>query len=83
MADVDRVSLTIGLQPEQAYFEHVSPNYFQLLGLTSAAGLLPRGALTDTPAAPTVVLTHRFWRRSFDGDPAVMGRDGQGRPRYR
>ncbi|MFI5079068.1 MAG: ABC transporter permease, partial [Vicinamibacteria bacterium] len=74
VADVDRVSLTIGRQPEQAYVEQVSPNYFRLLGLTSAVGLLPRGALTDTPATPTVVLTHRFWQRRFDGDPAVVGR---------
>ena len=74
VADVDRVSLTIGRQPEQAYVEHVSPNYFRLLGLTSAAGLLPRGALTDTPATASVVLTHRFWQRRFDGDPAVIGR---------
>ena len=65
----------IGRQPERVFAEHVSPNYFDVLGLASVAGRLPRGALTDTPATPSVVLTHRFWQRRFDGDPAVIGRD--------
>ena len=67
----DRASAGTGV-----YAEHVSPNYFDVLGLASAAGLLPRGALTDTPATATVVLTHRFWQRRFDGDPAVDRPDG-------
>jgi predicted permease len=74
VANVERVSLTIGRQPEEAYAEHVSPNYFDVLGLTSVAGQMPRGALTDTPATPGVVLTHRFWQRRFNGDPAAIGR---------
>src|SRR6187401_1027895 len=60
VADVDRLSLTIGRQPEQAFAEYVSPNYFDVLGLRSVAGRLPSAALTDTPTTPGVVLSHRF-----------------------
>jgi predicted permease len=30
--------------------------------------------LTDTPATPSVVLTHRFWQRRFNSDPTAIGR---------
>jgi len=73
VADVDRLSLTAGAQPERVFAEYVSPNYFDVLGLASVAGRLPTGALTDSPPA-SVVLTHRFWQRRFDGDPGVVGR---------
>jgi predicted permease len=73
VSNVDRVTLTAGTQPERVYGEYVSPNYFDLLGVGSAAGRLPSGALTSS--APTdVVLTHRFWQRRFNGDPGVIGR---------
>ena len=70
VADVDRVSLTTGASPNRLRRAR-QPELLRLLGLASAAGLLPRGALTDTPATASVVLTHRFWQRRFDGDPAV------------
>ena len=73
VADIDRLSLTASAQPERVFAEHVSPNYFDVLGLASVAGRLPSGALTDSPPA-SVVLTHRFWQRRFDGDPGVVGR---------
>jgi predicted permease len=74
VADVDRLSLLAGPQPERVFAEFVSPNYFDVLGLHGVAGRLPHGGLTDDPGAPAVVLTHRYWQRRFDGDPAVIGR---------
>jgi predicted permease len=73
-ASVDAVSVTIGAQPERMFTELVSPNYFDVLGLQAVAGRLPSGSLTDGPAAPAIVITHRYWQRRFNGDPAVIGR---------
>ena len=52
----------------------VSGTYFQGLGVRPIRG---RGIVEsdDRPgAAPVVVISHRFWREQFDGDPAVVGR---------
>ena len=67
VADVDRVSLTIGRQPEQAYVEQVSPNYFRLLGLTGADRKVKR----DTTQQACVALLDRgceLCRLGDDGD---------------
>ena len=74
VARIDLLTLTAGLQPERVFGERVSPNYFDVLGIGASAGRLPSGALTDVVAAPTVVLTHRYWQRRFNGDAGVIGR---------
>jgi putative ABC transport system permease protein len=52
----------------------VNGSFFDVMGLRPALGRL-LGAADDGPeAAPAVVLTHRFWVSSLDGDPAVVGR---------
>jgi putative ABC transport system permease protein len=53
----------------------VTNNYFTLLGVRAAIGrtILP----SDPPGAganPVVVLSGRFWRRHFAGDPSIVGR---------
>ena len=53
----------------------VSTNFFEMLGVTPAAGRL-FGAAADASLqqAPAVVLGHAFWRTFFGGDPGVIGR---------
>ncbi|MBV9772850.1 MAG: ABC transporter permease [Gemmatimonadetes bacterium] len=59
---------------ERVYGMLVSGDYFRVLGVPAA-----RGRTFDTPDAaapgayPEVVLSHRFWRRRFGGDPGVVG----------
>jgi len=52
----------------------VSGTFFPLLGVRPAHGRL-FGPADDRPGAPGVaVLGHGFWQRTYDGDPAVIGR---------
>jgi predicted permease len=48
----------------------VSANYFDVLGMAPHVGGFFSGA-TDLSS---VVLSHRIWIRTFDGDPTVVGR---------
>src|SRR5271170_6415099 len=53
----------------------VSGNYFDVLGVTPAAGRLftPDDNVTED-AHPWVVLDYSFWRERFGGDSRVVGR---------
>ncbi|PYR56997.1 MAG: hypothetical protein DMF91_20580, partial [Acidobacteria bacterium] len=54
----------------------VTVNYFIVLGAVPAAGRLFGMADSEQPdASPFIVLSHRFWTRRFNGDPAIVGRD--------
>jgi len=64
-----------GRQPERAWIEAASGNYFSMLGVEPAYGrLFQRGEGEKPGADPIVVLSHNFWRRRFGGDPAVVHR---------
>jgi len=53
----------------------VSANYFKVLGTRPRVGRLFAGHEDDAPGAnPVTVLSHRFWIRRFDADPASAGR---------
>jgi len=59
---------------ENAKAHLVSGSYFSTLGVRAAAGriLVPED---DTPAAsPVGVISHSFWRRRWNLDPAVIGK---------
>ena len=52
----------------------VGGNYFNVMGLRPVAGRL-LDATDDSPAAaPTAVLTHRYWSTGFNSDPSVIGK---------
>jgi predicted permease len=64
-----------GQTPERTWIEVVSPNYFELARVTPALGLLLRAGEGEAKgAAPTIVLSHRYWQRRFGGDRSVVGR---------
>ena len=60
---------------ERVFGTPVTANYFSVLGAAPAAGRLFDGEVAERPGAdPVVVLSHRFWTRRFNRDPAVVGR---------
>jgi len=56
-----------------AFANLVSSNYFTVLGVRSAAGRLFTTADDARPARPVAVLSHRYWQRRFNSDPAIVG----------
>src|SRR5262249_9734937 len=53
----------------------VSGNYFSVLGVEPRVGRGFRDDEDRVPgAAAIVVISHSFWERSFQSDPAVLGR---------
>jgi predicted permease len=61
-------------EPERLVTGVVSANYFDVLGVTALAGrtFVPAD---DEPGAPAVlVLSYKYWERSFGGDPSVVGK---------
>jgi predicted permease len=66
---------------ERIFSTSVTPNYFSALGVRASVGRVfdtPDVQQSDTIA----VLDHGFWRRRFNGDPSIVGRQVQlnGRP---
>lgn len=61
--------------PERAWGELVSGNFFDVLGVKPALGraFLPEDDRVPD-AAPVVVLSDRYWRTRFDADPSIVGR---------
>ncbi|PYR02355.1 MAG: hypothetical protein DMG00_29065, partial [Acidobacteria bacterium] len=58
---------------EVAFANLVSPNYFTVLGVRSAAGRLFTAADDSTSEESIAVLSCRFWQRRFNGDRAIVG----------
>ena len=69
----DELRIEIDGNPEQVNGQIASGDYFPLLGTEAALGRLPdtNDENLDTPIA---VISDRYWRRRFGGDPAVLGR---------
>ena len=60
--------------PERSSGVYVTGNYFDVLGVRAAAGRLFTPQDDERAGAhPLVVLSHDFWRRRFDSNPAVVG----------
>ena len=59
---------------ERIFGTFVTADYFTVLGVRAAAGRLFAPADGEIAgASPIVVLSHAFWKRRFDKDPAVVG----------
>ena len=60
---------------ERIFGDMVSTNYFAILGARPQIGRLFEAADGNQPGTtPFAVLSHQFWKRRFNGDPAVVGR---------
>ena len=56
--------------------ELVAGPYFQVLGIGAQIGrVFTPDEGVEVGADPVVVLSDEYWRRTFDGDPAVVGRE--------
>src|SRR5688572_27920506 len=65
-----------GESPQQISGALVSCNYFDVLRLPLAFGAgFGSNDCASSGAAPTVVLAHDLWSRSFGADPAIVGRE--------
>jgi len=63
-------NLTGDGDPERLEGVRVAAEFFPVIGVNAAAGRLIGD---DDTAASVVVLTDRFWRRRFGGDPSIVG----------
>jgi predicted permease len=73
--DVSAMSLRGADGAERVFSTYVTANYFTALGIRPAVGRLFTAAESEVPGGtPVVVLSHGFWKRRFNGDPAIPGR---------
>src|SRR6185295_19113660 len=64
-----------GLPPERLVGQGVSPELFQILGVSPLLGRVFTEAedQIDRPS-PVIVLSYRLWQRRFGGDPNILNR---------
>lgn len=69
----DTVHLTGGTEPVRLSVEHVTVNYFSVLGVVPAIG---RDFNMDDLSAvePAVLLSDSAWQKQFGSDPDILGR---------
>ena len=70
-----RATVRLGQGAERMRGEGVSRGYFDLLGLSPAAGRLLSASDHTPQSATVVVLSHGTWLRHYGGDPAAVGRE--------
>lgn len=69
-----RQPVVVAGSAEYLFGEMVGGEYFRLLGIEAAVGRVIQPA-DDRPGAPAVaVISDAIWRRSFGGDPSVVGK---------
>ena len=65
--------VTAGGAPQRREVGFATHDFFEVLGIRVVHG---RGLTPDDDrrgAAPVALLTHRYWRRTFDANPSVIG----------
>jgi predicted permease len=73
-ASLGSLNLNVDGQAETASAQVVSGNYFGGLGVEAFLGRALTTEDDKTTAAPAAVISHRYWRRRFAADPAVVGK---------
>ncbi len=69
------VSAEGGKLPEKVDAGWVSWNFFQVLGVQPALGRNFTESDDQSAATATVVLSYGFWKRRYNGDPHVLGKN--------
>ena len=67
------VNLTGGEEPLEVLADHVTPNFFGVVGTPTHLGRTFTVGSDSTAVEPEVVLSYGFWQRRFGGDPDVIG----------
>ena len=70
----DNVNLMVGGEPERVPNARVTEGFFDVLGVRPALGRAFQPGEDRLGAEPLAVLGNGLWRRSFGGDPSVIGR---------
>jgi predicted permease len=73
-ADLYRVNIAVDGTAELGGGHAVSGNYFDVLGITPAAGRLLGEADDEAGAAPAAVISDALWLRRFGRSPEAIGR---------
>jgi predicted permease len=74
-SQVTPACLTDGDKPEWIYGQIATSNFFDVLGVKPLHGQTFLAANdAEKGANPVVVLSETYWRKRFNGDPAVIGR---------
>jgi putative ABC transport system permease protein len=68
------VSETSADLPDQLRRAYVAPRFVEVWGITPALGRGFTEAEHQAGGAPAVVISDRYWRRRFAGDPEVLGK---------
>lgn len=68
-------SITGQGDPEQVRSMEVTFEFLQTLGVAPVLGRAFAAADDRPDSAPTVMLSHRYWQRSFGGAPSALGQD--------
>ncbi|HEY3744024.1 MAG TPA: ABC transporter permease [Bryobacteraceae bacterium] len=69
------ISVGDGEKAYSAWFEMVSGNYFDVLGVKPILGrTFTRDEYGDRAKALTAVISYRLWQEYFRGDPSILGR---------
>ncbi len=65
--------------PEDLYAVYFTGNAFQYFGMPAILGryFLPSDAPDGQDPQPVAVLSYNFWRRHFNGDPTIVGKNIQ------
>ena len=73
--DDQTFSIAVDNTAERAWGGLVSGNYFEVIGVRPAAGRFFTAQDDVTPGGhPVAVISHAYWQRRFNGDPAVVGK---------
>lgn len=70
---VSQMNLTTGGEPRQIAVAHVTPSFFDVMGVGAIAGRTLH-ASDERGDRLLVVLSERTWRAIFGADPAIVGR---------
>jgi putative ABC transport system permease protein len=66
-------SVTVNNASDYATTTRIAPGYFRVLGATAPIGRLLTDDEERPGGPPSVVITDRYWRRQFAGDPRAIG----------
>jgi putative ABC transport system permease protein len=61
-------------EPERVSTGVVSTNFFEVMGVQPALGRSFQPPDDERGAPAVLILGHKYWQRSFGGDPSVVGR---------
>jgi putative ABC transport system permease protein len=74
LLDVDDMNLTSGGEPQRVAIGRVSWNLFSMLGIQPQLGRVFLAQEDQAGSDKEVILSDALWRRRFNADPAILGR---------